>query len=234
MTEEKKISFWHIKDSLRANFIAGLLFIIPAGVTIWIITVVIRATDRILHLIPPPYRPQDVLGFKIPGLGIILVLVTVLITGFLVRNYLGGKLVALWEKILDTIPVVGTVHSSVKQVVESTLGTQHDSFKRAVLLEYPRRGMWVLGFVSGTARVKDSKGRKFLYVFVPTTPNPTSGFLVVLPEEDVRLLDITVEEAFRLVISSGIAAPLDKDLVIEAQVIPKVEEILEETEGGPQ
>lgn len=229
MTEKKKRSFWEIKHGLRTNFIAGLLFLLPAAVTIWLVFAIVRVTDRVLVLLPPPYRPEDIFGFKIPGLGAIIVLILILITGFLVRNYLGRKLVQLGEAIVSSIPFVRTIYISVKQVVESTLGSRHDSFKRVVFLEYPRRGIWVLGFVSGTARVKDSQGRKFLYIFVPTTPNPTSGFLVVMPEDEVRVLDMSVEEAFRLIISSGIAAPLDKDLVIEARALPEALEELEQS-----
>jgi len=197
---------WHqrFRRAIGNYFLTGLLVIAPLGVTYLLLKFLIGLTDS---LIPRKFHPDTLLGFNIPFLGTILALLLILLVGVLARNLVGKRVVTYSEALISRIPLVRSIYQAVKQLMEAIFVHNKDSFQRAVLLEYPRRGIYSLGFITGgtTESLKIDKSRRYLNVFVPTTPNPTSGFFLVVPEEEVLLLDISVEEAFRALISAGIA-----------------------------
>lgn len=198
-----------IKGVLKANLLAGILFLMPIVATVWFMGLLITWVDKTLLLLPPAYRPETFLPFPVPGLGFILVFVVVLVSGVFVRNFVGRKLVALGERIMEYIPFVSKVYSSVKKLIETIFFGAGKDFKRVVLVEYPRKGIYALAFVTGEAlgEVQAKTAKRCLNVFLPTTPNPTSGFYLLVPEEDVIPLEMTVEESFKLLMSGGILSP---------------------------
>lgn len=201
--------FKWFKAQIRAYFLAGLLVLVPLGVTAAVITAILRLIDRLLVIIPPKFHPHTYLHFKIPGLGLVLAIVLIMITGVLVKNYIGRRVVDFGEYILSGIPLVRPVYVAVKQVIHAMFGDTPYAFKRAILVEYPRRGVWALAFVTGKTygEIEEKTEKKTINVFLPTTPNPTSGFYLVVPEEDTISLDIGVEDAFKLLISGGVVEP---------------------------
>lgn len=201
--------FKWFKAKIRAYFLAGLLVIVPLGVTLFVITAILRLIDRVLVIIPPKFHPHTYLPFKIPGLGLVLAIVLVMLTGILVKNYIGRRVVDFGEYILSGIPLVRPVYAAVKQVIQAMFGDTPYAFKRAILVEYPRKGIYALAFVTGRAygEIKEKTGKEMINVFLPTTPNPTSGFYLVVPEEETVPLEISVEDAFKLLISGGVVEP---------------------------
>jgi len=193
---------------LRNYFISGLLFWIPLALSVIVIKFFL---ELINNLIPQKYLPEAIfkLDTTIPGSGIILVLIVILITGVMVTNILGRKLVALWEKVLNKIPGFRNVYNVLKKVSDTVFNTSTDSFRKAFLIQYPSKGIWVIAFQSGDYRgeAKSIIGEEIMNLFVPTTPNPTSGFFVMLAKIDAFELDMSVEEAFKLVISAGVVTP---------------------------
>ena len=193
---------------LRNYFISGLLFWIPLALTVIVIKFFL---ELINNLIPQKYLPEALfnLDTTIPGSGIILVLLVILITGVMVTNILGRKLVALWEKVLNKIPGFRNVYNVLKKVSDTVFNTSTESFRKAFLIQYPSKGIWVIAFQSGDYRgeAKSIIGEEIMNLFVPTTPNPTSGFFVMMAKKDAFELDMSVEEAFKLVISAGVVTP---------------------------
>ena len=193
---------------LRNYLISGLLFWIPLILTIIVIKFFLEFVDG---LIPQEYLPEAVFNLEtsIPGSGIILLLLIILITGILVTNILGRRLVALWEKLLNRIPGFRNIYNILKKVSDTVLNTSSQSFKKAFLIQYPSKGIWVIAFQSGDYRGEAESiiGEETINLFVPTTPNPTSGFFVLIPKKDAFELDISVEDAFKLVISAGVVTP---------------------------
>jgi len=165
--------------------------------------------DVVLKYIPAKYLPDTYLPFHVPGLGLILVVIIILAVGLLFRNLAGRKVVHFWENMVDRIPLVRIIYSGVKQLLESFFMQKDDAFKRVALLEYPRRGAYVIGFITGESRgeVQSKTDKNMMNVFVPTTPNPTSGFYILIPEDELVILNMTVEDAFKLIISGGIFSP---------------------------
>ncbi|MDC0239403.1 DUF502 domain-containing protein [Candidatus Thioglobus sp.] len=193
---------------LRNYFISGLLFWVPLALTVFVVKFFL---ELINNLVPQKYLPEAIfnLDTTIPGSGILLVLIVILITGVLVTNILGRKLVALWEKALNKIPGFRNVYNVLKKVSDTVFNTSTESFRKAFLIQYPSKGIWVIAFQSG-----DYKGEaesiideEIMNLFVPTTPNPTSGFFVMMAKKDAFELDMSVEEAFKLVISAGVVTP---------------------------
>ena len=193
---------------LRNYFISGLLFWVPLALTVFVIKFFL---ELINNLVPQKYLPEAIfnLDTTIPGSGIILVLIVILITGVLVTNILGRKLVVLWERALNKIPGFRNVYNVLKKVSDTVFNTSTESFRKAFLIQYPSKGIWVIAFQSG-----DYKGEaesiideEIMNLFVPTTPNPTSGFFVMMAKKDAFELDMSVEEAFKLVISAGVVTP---------------------------
>jgi uncharacterized membrane protein len=198
-----------IKAIIRGYFLAGLLVIVPLGAVIFVISAILRLMDRSLSVIPPKFHPESYLPFKIPGLGLVLFIALVLVTGVLVKNYIGRRVVDFGEYMVSKIPLVRPLYAAVKQLILAIFGDTHDAFKRVVLVEYPRKGVYSLAFVTAqtSGEIQDQVGTKMLSIFLPTTPNPTSGFFLVLPEEDTIPLSMSVEEAFKLLISAGVVEP---------------------------
>lgn len=196
-------------STLRKWLVAGILVWAPLAITFWVINMVIGFMDKTILLLPSSYRPEAVLGFNIPGLGAVLAIVVVLLTGALVANFIGRKLIALGESVLQRIPLVRSVYSSVKQVIETFVSQDSRSFRKVVLVEYPRKNCWSLAFLAGepVGEVQDKTAQTVLTVFVPTAPNPTSGFVIMVPEQEVIALDMTIEEGFRMVLSLGVITP---------------------------
>lgn len=192
---------------LKKYLVAGLLVWVPLGITVLVVKFLVDLMDRTLLLLPPEWRPEYVFGFTIPGFGFILVLAVVLFTGAIVANLLGRKLLALGEAIVDRIPLVRTVYSSAKQILASILSTGSHSFRKVLLIEYPRRGIWTLCFQTAKApsSIQEEFDEDALTVFVPTTPNPTSGFIIVVPKSATKELDMDIESALKLIMSLGIA-----------------------------
>ncbi len=194
-----------VRSSLKANLFAGILVLTPLVATFLALRIVVRWVDTLLLLLPAQYRPEAHLPFAIPGLGFILLIVVLLLAGLLARNFLGRKLVSLSDAILARIPLVSSLYSGIKHLVE-TIFTSSRDFQRVVLIEYPRKGVYTMAFVTGIAvgEIQSKTASTVLNIFVPTTPNPTSGFYLMVPEQDVTPLDMGVEEAFKLLISGGI------------------------------
>jgi uncharacterized membrane protein len=192
--------------NLRKYLIAGLLVWLPLAATVVVIRLLINLLNGTILLIPPEFRPETVLGFSIPGFGIIVGIFILLVTGMFAANLFGRRMVNFWESILGRIPLVRTIYTSVKQVLETFFGSDSRPFRKVVLVEYPKEDVWCLGFLSnkGLEKACEKSGRNLVSVFVPTTPNPTSGFIVMYPEESVTELDMTVEEAFKYIISMGV------------------------------
>ncbi len=194
---------------MRRYLIAGLLVWLPLGVTVLVVKVLVDIMDRSLLLLPPAFRPDALIGFHIPGLGVVLSVLVVLVTGMLVANLLGRRLVGLWENLLTHIPLVRSVYSGAKQVAETLFAGEGQSFRKVLLVEYPRKGIWSLAFQtgSGAEEVNARTGEDLVTVFVPTTPNPTSGFIIMVPRADVQELEMSVDDALKLIISLGVVKP---------------------------
>lgn len=195
--------------TFRRYLIAGLLVWLPLGVTVLVIRLLVGFMDQVLLLIPDKYNPDNLLGFHIPGLGLLLSILVVVITGVIVANLFGRRLVAAWESLLARIPLVRSIYSSVKQIAETLFSPDGKSFRKVLLIEYPRTGIWTLAFHTGAVvdEVQNKTGKKVINVFVPTTPNPTSGFFIMVPEEDVIELEMSVDEGLRLIMSLGVVVP---------------------------
>ena len=199
-----------LKSIIRGYFLAGLLVILPLGAVIFVISAILRLMDRTLGVIPQKFHPEAYLPFKIPGLGLALFIAIVLVTGVLVKNYIGRRVVDFGEYMVSKIPLVRPLYGAVKQLILAIFGDAHDAFKRVVLVEYPRKGVYSLAFVTAktSGEIQEQMGgTKMISIFLPTTPNPTSGFFLVLPEEDTIPLSMSVEEAFKLLISGGVVEP---------------------------
>jgi uncharacterized membrane protein len=203
---------------LRRYLVAGLLVWIPLGVTVFILRVLIGLMDKTLLLIPEQYRPEEWLGFTIPGLGLILTLLVLLVTGLLAANIVGRSMVGLWESLLDRIPVVRSVYSAAKNFAEIVFSDSGQSFKKVLLIEYPRKGVYSLAFQTATnlGEVQGRTGEEMICTFVPTTPNPTSGYIIILPKKDIIELDMEIDEALKMIISLGVVVPTwGKDRIAE-------------------
>ena len=202
---------------LRRYFVAGLLVWLPLVATYLVLAFSIRLIDRSLLLLPSNLRPENLIGFKIPGLGVILTILLVLITGLVVANFFGRRLVGAWESLLARIPLVRSVYGAVKQITASLFADASQSFREVVLVEYPRRGLWMLAFVTGDTpkRFQEVVSQELINIYVPTTPNPTSGFYIMVPPNDVKRLDIPVEVGLKMILSAGVVNPLDDPVEAE-------------------
>lgn len=196
-------------NALRKYLIAGLLVWLPLIITVAVVKFVIDLLDGTILLLPPDYRPEALLGFSIPGAGIVLALVVLVVTGIFAANLLGRRLVQVWEAVLGRIPLVRSVYNSVKQISTTLLASRSTSFRKVVLVEYPRKDCWCIGFLSNesveTARAISDQ--RIQSIYLPTTPNPTSGFNLLIPERDIIELDMTVEDGFKFIISMGVIVP---------------------------
>lgn len=194
---------------LRRYLVAGILVWLPLGVTLLLMNFLVGLMDRSLGLVPLAYRPETLLGFAIPGLGVILTVIILMVTGLLAANIVGRSVVGGWESLLDRIPIVRSVYSAAKNFTEIVFSDSGNAFKKVLLVEYPRKGIYTLTFQTASAmgEVQGRTGEEVVCCFVPTTPNPTSGFIIVVPKDDTVELDMTVEEAARLIMSLGVVVP---------------------------
>jgi len=200
--------------TLRRYFVAGLLVWIPLGITLWVLKVTVELMDESLLLLPNTYRSEALFGFHVPGLGIILTLAILIVTGALAANFFGRKLLALGDGILVRIPIVRSIYGGVKQISDTLFSPEGKAFRRAVLVRYPHAGAWTVALVTGTPQHEVARilGTDQIAVFVPTTPNITAGFFLIVPRSDTIELDMTVDAALKYIISMGVAepAPLEK------------------------
>ncbi|MFB3924557.1 MAG: DUF502 domain-containing protein [Syntrophales bacterium] len=198
-----------MRKRINNIFLTGVAVVIPIGVTLYIFFFLIGIMDNILAIIPAGIHPDKLLSFHIPGLGVIFTLLLTFVVGLITQSYFGNKLVGWGVGIFNKIPVVRNIYQPTKQLVDSLFSGKGRNFRRVVLVEFPRKGMYTIGFVTGLSRgeVQRKTSEDSLNVFVPTTPNPTSGYYLMVPEKEVVDMDMTVEEAFRLIISIGLVVP---------------------------
>ncbi len=191
-----------MKAKLRNYLISGLLVLVPIALTVYILVLIVKFTDRLYPII------NTRLPFYFPGFGIIITFCIVMLTGIVATNILGKRLLQSGENVIARIPLVKDIYRSIKQIAEAIFSAEHKSFRRVVIIEYPRKGIYTMVFVTGVAKAEICRklNRKLLNVFVPTTPNPTSGFYLMVPEEEVTEIDLTPDEAFRLIVSGGMAS----------------------------
>ncbi len=189
---------------IRSYLLAGLVVWLPVLVTIVILRFIIDLLDQTMSLLPTAYRPEQLIGMHVPGLGVLLSLVLLFVTGLLATNFFGQRLVIWSEIILDKIPLVRSIYNTSKQVIHTVFATNSDAFRKVLLVEYPRKGLWSIAFQTGIAdNVVPKAGKEMLSIFIPTTPNPTSGFLMMVAKSDVVELDMTIDEALKFIISLG-------------------------------
>lgn len=202
---------------MRKYFITGLLLLVPLAITLWVLNLFISTMDQSLLLLPPSWRPENLFGFNIPGLGTILTLGIIFFVGVATHNFIGRQAVLIWEKALNRIPVVRSVYSSVKQVSDTLFSSSGNAFRKALLVEYPRQGSWTIGFLTGVpgGDVRNHLPGDYVSVYIPTTPNPTSGFFLMMPREDTIELDMNVDEALKYIVSMGVVSPetLDRKII---------------------
>jgi len=194
---------------MKRYFITGLLIWVPLGLTAWVLKFLIGTMDQSLLLLPDSLQPERLLGMSIPGIGTVLTLLVVFITGLMTANIIGQTLVSFWEGVLWRIPVVKSIYWGIKQVSDTIFSSQGEAFRKALLVQYPREGAWTIAFMTGQPGgdvVNHLKG-EYISVYVPTTPNPTSGFFLMMPKSDVIELDMSVDEALKYIISMGVVSP---------------------------
>ena len=191
---------------LKRYFITGLLIWLPLVATVWVLTVLVRTLDS---LVPAFLSPESLFGIAIPGFELVLVLAVVLLTGLFCANFIGRALLSRWEYLLGRIPLVRSIYNSVKQVSDTVFAPNGQAFREAVLVQYPRPGAWTIGFLTGTpcAEIATLLDGDFVSLYVPTTPNPTSGFFLMVPRADVQVLDMSVETALKYIVSMGVVVP---------------------------
>ncbi len=201
---------------LRSSFLTGIVVIAPVGLTIWLLWSIMGWVDSVvLPLVPATILPEKYIGINLRGIGLIIFLLFTIVIGWIAKGILGRSLIGFGESLVERMPVVRTIYSGIKQISETVFAQTERSFEKACLIQYPRQGIWAIGFVSTTAKgeVLDraNPSGNLMSIFLPTTPNPTSGFLLFLPEEDVMELDMSVEDAAKLVISAGLVYPNSRD-----------------------
>lgn len=207
-----KITHISFFGRLRNYFFAGILITAPVTITIYLSWLFIQFVDHtVTPLIPARFNPENYLPFGVPGLGLVVVFISLTMIGMLTTGFLSRFIMKIYDRVLERIPVVSSIYSALKQITETVLSQKSNAFREAVLIEYPRRGVWVIGFITGTTKgeAQNLTEETTINIFVPTTPNPTSGFLLFVPKKDVIPLKMTVEEALKLVISGGLVTPED-------------------------
>jgi len=197
---------------MKKYFITGLLVLVPLFITVWVISGLIGMMDQSLLLLPETWRPKAQLGLDIPGMGALLTLLIVFFTGVIATNFFGKRLILIWEALLARVPVVKSIYASVKQVSDTLFSDSGNAFRQAVLVQFPRPGVWTIAFVTGKpgGDVANHLSGDYVSVYVPTTPNPTGGYFLMLARADVVELDMSVDEALKYIISMGVVAPPSK------------------------
>ena len=214
----------------RGNFLAGIIIVAPIGLTLWLIWTVVGWVDGwVWPFVPEAYQPEQLINLllgrtpenwidiNVRGVGVVIFLVFTIMVGWIGKGLIGRSFLSLGERMVDRMPVVRSIYNACKQIAETVFSQRDTSFDKACMIEYPRKGLWAIAFISTNAKgeidAKLSNGEPIVTVFLPTTPNPTSGFLLFLPQRDVKVLDMTVEDAAKLVISAGLVYPTDKEEV---------------------
>ena len=194
---------------MKKYFITGLLIWVPLGITLWVLHLLVSAMDQTLLLLPENFQTEHWLGMHVPGMGVVLTFVVVFGTGLIAANMLGQRLLRFWENILGRIPVFKSIYNSVKQVSDTLFSSTGHAFRKALLVQYPRDGSWTIAFLTGQpgGDVVNHLQGEYWSVYVPTTPNPTSGFFLMMPKSDVIVLDMSVDEALKYIISMGVVSP---------------------------
>ena len=194
---------------MKKYFITGLLVLVPLFITLWVINAVIHTMDQSMLLLPNAWQPKQMFGFDVPGLGALLTVVIIFVTGLVATNIFGQQLIRWWETMLSRVPFVKSIYSSVKQVSDTLFSDSGNAFRKALLIEYPRKGVWTIAFLTGApgGDVSNHLPADYLSVYVPTTPNPTSGFFLMLPKIETIELNMSVDEALKYIISMGTVTP---------------------------
>ena len=197
---------------MKKYLITGLLIWIPLVITLWVLKLIVNSLDQTLLLLPREFQTENWLGLHVPGMGVVMTLVIVFLTGLFTTNILGARLVRYWHDVLHRIPVVNSIYSSVKQISDTLFSSSGQAFRKALLVQWPREGMWTIAFLTGMpgGDVLNHLQGDYLSVYVPTTPNPTGGYFVIVARKDVIELDMSVDAALKYVISMGVAPPNDK------------------------
>jgi uncharacterized membrane protein len=198
---------------MRNYFLAGILVTAPITITLYVTWGFLKFLDnKITPFIPYAYNPNTYLPVELPGLGLIIAVVFFITVGFFTRNFFGRLLVRMSEYVVERVPVINTIYGAIKQIFETVMASKSDAFKEVVMFEYPRKGIWVLGFVTGVTKgeVQSLTDNETVNVFLPTTPNPTSGFLLFVPKKDLTFMSMTVEEGIKMIVSGGIITPEEK------------------------
>ncbi|HPW06803.1 MAG TPA: DUF502 domain-containing protein [Burkholderiaceae bacterium] len=196
-------------DSFRKWLLAGLLVIVPIGITVWVLEWVISTLDKTLLILPASWHPDQLIGFHIPGFGVLLALAILLALGATASNFFGNKLVNWWHALLNRIPIVRSIYSGVKQVSDTLFSESGNAFRKAVLVQWPREDVWTIAFVTGSpgGDVVNHLQGDYLSVYVPTTPNPTGGYFVMLKTSECIELKMSVDEALKYIVSMGVVVP---------------------------
>lgn len=200
----------HIKMTVRGYLVAGLLIWLPLGITLWVLSLIIGSLDQTLNLLPHEWQPEQLFGFSIPGLGVVFAFLMLLGTGMLAANVLGQRLVDFWHGLMSRTPFVKSIYSSVKQVSDTLLSDSGQAFKKALLVRWPHQDSWTVAFQTGSPApqvVAQMGDEEHVSVYVPTTPNPTSGYFIMVPKRDTRELAMSVDDALKYVISMGVVLP---------------------------
>jgi uncharacterized membrane protein len=194
---------------LKKYFIAGLLFWVPIGITLWVLHFLVSSMDGLVGLLPKSLRSESLFGMHIYGFGLFVIAVLLFATGILITHLFGKRLMGWWNSVLNRVPVAGGVYKSVKQISDTLLSDSGNAFKKAVLVEFPHAGAWTIAFQTGSAKgeLEAAMGGDFISVYVPTTPNPTSGYLIYVPRAKAKDLSMTVDEALKTIISMGVVGP---------------------------
>ena len=197
------------KATFKSVFLTGLLVLVPLAITLWVLNLVIGTMDQTLLLLPESWRPERMFGVRLPGLGAVLTLAFIFGVGLLTHNFIGQKLVEWWNALVRRIPVIGPLYGSIQQVSDTLLSSNGNAFRKALLIEYPRKGSWTIAFLTGIpgGDVVNHLKEDHVSVYVPTTPNPTSGFFLMVPKSEVVELDMTVDAALKYIVSMGVVAP---------------------------
>ena len=195
--------------TFKSVFLTGLLVLVPLAITLWVLGLIIGTMDQTLLLLPASWQPEKLFGFHLPGIGALLTLAFIFVVGLFTQNFVGQKLVTWWDAIVRHIPIVGPLYTSVKQVSDTLLSSSGNAFRKALLIEYPRRGSYTIAFLTGVpgGDVLNHLTTEHVSVYVPTTPNPTSGFFLMVPKSEVIELDMSVDAALKYIVSMGVVAP---------------------------
>lgn len=204
----------------KRYIITGLLVLVPLVITLWVVKTLVGIMDQSLLLLPQGWRPEALLGYAVPGIGALLTVLIVLVTGMIATNFFGRRIILFWEGLLARVPVVKSIYYSVKQVSDTLFSDSGQAFRKALLVQYPRAGCWTIAFQTGSPSgdVARHLPGEHISVYVPTTPNPTSGFFLMMPVDEVVELDMSVDDALKYIISMGVVAPADKSSLLNTYV----------------